>query len=469
MRFRRVELAGSAEIPAYHWRYQLLAARAQAADALDLPGPRNLAAALAGSRDEDRGNVRAALDRLAASYAQAGFADLADAKGIYAPPPAKTNGAGPPIQARVIARLLALVEQAGLAEREGTAWHFAESDPTPIELWREALARFPAHWPNLQLIARCGETLTAILRPSSVSQSDTAAGQDREALEALYDADPLFHGSVDAMAAMLRRAAEGLPEARLLRVLEVAGGGSELTGPLLAALPAGQTEYVFTDTDESAVARAEVRFAGFDFIVLRRPRPRPQPRRARLRSGPARHRHRRPQRRHDIAAQRRPRRNRDVAQARRLIAIADPASRRLPRPLSRCDPRSPGSDRNRLAERAARRRLRRRDLGRRRRRLDKRRHRRAQGRRSRRGASATDPVPHMGSVGRRKYRFRRFDRTARSARSTRRGGARVQSLRAARAEPLRDRAGRPRTPIPGCCSCSPRTAQTGFISSTCAV
>jgi phthiocerol/phenolphthiocerol synthesis type-I polyketide synthase C len=262
MRFRRFELATTAEISAYHWRSQLLAASEQIADATDLPSPQNWAATLDGDRDEDRARVRAALDRVAASYVQAAFADLADARGLYTPPRAKTNGAGPSTQARLIAKLLTLVEQAGLAERDGDSWRLADRKTAPIELWREALARFPANLPSLQLIARCGETLAAILRPNSSSHDDNAIGQDGEILEALYDADPLFHGPVEAIATMLRRAAQTLPETRLLRVLEVAGGSGGLTGPLLAALPAARTDYVFSDRDEGAVARAEARFAG---------------------------------------------------------------------------------------------------------------------------------------------------------------------------------------------------------------
>src|SRR5579864_136010 len=266
MRFRRVELAGVAEIPAYHWRYQLLAARDYAADAADLPSPSDLVAATTENRDGARNKARAVLDHLAASYARLAFAELADAKGTYTPPPAKTNGSGPSTQARIAARLLTLVEQAGLATHNGAGWRFAESDPAPIALWREALARWPAHLPSLQLIARCGESLTAFLSADGDSHDDEAPHQDGEVLEALYDADPLFLGPVEAMASMLRRASGAVPTTRLLRVLEVAGGSGGLSGPLLAALPAAQSEYVFSDPDEGAVARAAARFAGFDSL-----------------------------------------------------------------------------------------------------------------------------------------------------------------------------------------------------------
>nr|UXE44096.1 L-threonine 3-dehydrogenase [uncultured bacterium] len=259
MRFRRVELGGATEIPAYHWRYQLLGP-VSSADDNDLSSLQSLAEAVQGKQD-DRGPVRAAFDRVAAAYAQTAFAELADATGLYIPPAYKTNGAGPSPRARAIARLLALVEQAGMASRDGDGWRLAESDQTPIQLWCEALRRFPAHLPSLQLIARCGEKLATTLRGE-----DDATAQDSELLETLYDGDPLFYGPVEAMAAMLRQLSRSLPESRLLRVLEVHGGVGSFTSALLAALPAAQTDYLFTDRDDGAVARATSRFTGYNML-----------------------------------------------------------------------------------------------------------------------------------------------------------------------------------------------------------
>ncbi|HUI35250.1 MAG TPA: SDR family NAD(P)-dependent oxidoreductase [Stellaceae bacterium] len=263
MRFRRVALAGSAEIPAYHWRYQLVANADQSADASDLLNPQDLVAAIARDDSESRSEIRAALDRLAAAYAHAG---LADAEGIYSPPLAKTNGGGPSTQVRVIARLLALVERAGFATREGAGWRFTAGARPPVELWREALARWPVHLPSLQLIARCGESLTTVLGHDDASHDEDAVRQVGEVLEPLYDADPLFHGPAEVMAAMLRRLSQAVPKTRLLQVMEVAGGNGGLTGPLLAALPAAQLAYVFTDPDEGAVGRLAARFSGFSAL-----------------------------------------------------------------------------------------------------------------------------------------------------------------------------------------------------------
>ena len=143
MRFRRVELAGASEIPAYHWRYQLLGTAETVADAGDIPSPQILSAALADDADEDRGTVRAALNRIAASYARAALAELTDAEGVYIPAPAKSNGAGPSVQARVIARLLALAEQAGLATRGWGRLALCRKRPDPDRIVARGAGALP--------------------------------------------------------------------------------------------------------------------------------------------------------------------------------------------------------------------------------------------------------------------------------------------------------------------------------------
>ena len=221
MRFRRVELGVAGEIPAYHWAYQLRPSAAASHRADDLPGPMALAAlAIADGGDRD-GEVRDMLDRLAMAYARAALAEIIGASGAFILPAFKANGSTPP--ARAIARLLARLENAGMAERDGAAWRLADGDPaqTPAELWREAVARYPAHLPSLQLTARCGEALPAVLR----GEADAAPELGSDILAQLYDADPLFRGAAEAVARMLRQVRDALPDTRLLRVLAIGVSG----------------------------------------------------------------------------------------------------------------------------------------------------------------------------------------------------------------------------------------------------
>ena len=243
MRLRRVELGGASEIPAYHWAYQLRPSAAASHRADDLPGPMALAALAAadGGGGDRHGDVRDMLDRLAMAYARVALAEVIGAGGAFVPPAPKTNG---PAQPRAIATLLARLENAGMAERDGAAWRLAGGDPvqTPTELWREALARHPAHLPSLQLIARCGEALPAVLR----GEADAAPEAGSDILAQLYESDPLFHGPGEAVAHMLRQVGDALPDTRLLRVLAIGVSGG-LREALAAALPTERSECVFAE------------------------------------------------------------------------------------------------------------------------------------------------------------------------------------------------------------------------------
>ena len=231
MRFRRVELGGAGEIPAYHWAYQLRPSAAAFHRADDLPEPTALAAlAIADGGDRD-GDVHETLDRLASAYTRTALAEVIG-----------------PAQTRAIAGLLARLESAGMAERDGAAWRLAGGDPvqTPTELWRKALARHPAHLPSLQLIAGCGEALPAVLR----GEADAAPEAGSDILAQLYDADPLFRGRGEAVAGMLRQVCDALPDTRLLRVLAIGVGGG-LREALAAALPAERSECVLAEPGRS--------------------------------------------------------------------------------------------------------------------------------------------------------------------------------------------------------------------------
>ena len=262
LRFRRLELGASGDIPAYHWAYQLCPALA-AASAGDLPGPQALASSLAatkgGGEDTDHAAVRALLDRLAAGYGRTALAEIAGADGWYTPPSAKANGSAPPAGARAIARLLALLEGAGMASRNGSAWRLAGALPCrrPRQLWREALAA--TRHTCWCLVARCGEALPEALRRALEPHDDAAP--DGPVLDQLYDAIPTTPRP-RRWRRWLWQVCGGLPNTRLLRVLEVAGGSGGLTGALRRAALPPEREYVFTDPDDGMVVRAETRFAG---------------------------------------------------------------------------------------------------------------------------------------------------------------------------------------------------------------
>ena len=155
-----------------------------------------------------------------------------------------------------------------MAERDQAEWRLAEigSTASAEALWRQAIARYPAHLASLQLIARYGAALPGILR-SEIDPGDLVSGERGfDAVEQLYDSDPLFRRANNIAAEVVRRLYQMIPRIRPLSILEVGGGTGGLTAALLAAVPSDRVEYAFTDPSEAAVARAEARFAALSCL-----------------------------------------------------------------------------------------------------------------------------------------------------------------------------------------------------------
>ena len=265
LRLRRVAPGGSSEIPAYQWRYQLRPSALYAGGADDLPRPQTLAASLAitsGERERDK-ETRALLDRVAAAYVDRAL-ERALGRGRFAVSQLIAERRIAPQREHYLRKLLAFAEQAGVAEHDKGEWRLAEigSATAPESLWRRAIARCPAHLASLQLIARYGGALPKILRSESDPVDPASAESGFDAVEQLYDSDPMFRRANDLAAGVLLRLYKTIPCTRQLSILEIGGGTGGLTGALLGAAPPDRVEYVFTDPDEAAVARAESRFRG---------------------------------------------------------------------------------------------------------------------------------------------------------------------------------------------------------------
>ena len=150
--------------------------------------------------------------------------------------------------------------------RAGDGWTLAEGGAAPAELWREAVSRHPAHLAALQLVARWGEAIPAILRGESDPRALDAGEQGFDPIEQLYDSDPIFRDAKAAIAGVTRRLFDMIPATRPLRVLEIGGGTGWLAAAMLQEAARDRIDYVFTDPDAAAVGRAEARFTG---VVLR--------------------------------------------------------------------------------------------------------------------------------------------------------------------------------------------------------
>ena len=264
LRLRRVDLGGPSEIPAYEWRYQLRPSTLDDDSAEDLPDPQTLATPFrvtSDGRERDRETVMF-LDRVAAAYAAEALTSALGRRRFTVSKLIAEQRIAPE-QEHYLGRVLALAHQAGMAERDRAEWRLAEigSKASAECLWRDAIARYPAHLASLQLIARYGAALPRILRSEIDPVDLVSADRGFDAVEQLYDSDPLFRRANDVAAGILRRLYQIIPHPRPLSILEVGGGTGGLTAALLAAAPSDRVEYVFTDPSEAAIAHAEARFA----------------------------------------------------------------------------------------------------------------------------------------------------------------------------------------------------------------
>ncbi|GGU97460.1 type I polyketide synthase [Streptomyces albospinus] len=136
---------------------------------------------------------------------------------------------------------------------------------------RELLRRLTTEFPQASVESRLAisslrEVLTSDGRdPMEILVADGSLAD----AEQLYDTAVIlrFHNRVAQ--ALLRETVRVWPADRPLRVLEVGAGTGGTTAALLPLLPADRTQYVYTDVSPAFLARAERRFAAYDFVTYR--------------------------------------------------------------------------------------------------------------------------------------------------------------------------------------------------------
>jgi acyl transferase domain-containing protein/SAM-dependent methyltransferase len=173
---------------------------------------------------------------------------------------------------RLFERLLDMLREEGVLERLGSTWRVRahQALPEPVAMHAALTAGHPSWDAELKVLGRCGTALGAVLRgtqdPLPLLFPDGASSD----LERIYrdSASSRVHNAL--LAEAVAREIERRP-AGVVRVLEIGGGTGASTSSIVPRLPAGRTDYVFTDVSSFFVAQASRTFAqtsGFRARVL---------------------------------------------------------------------------------------------------------------------------------------------------------------------------------------------------------
>ena len=176
-----------------------------------------------------------------------------------------------PEHARLFARLLGLLGEAGLLSAAGKdSWQVikAELEDTPAAVAAAAASAGLDEAIAWVLLSRCGSALAEVLRGATPPLGLLFPEQGVGAAD-LYSAAPMSKLMNGLLAASVQRMVAGLPAGRRLRVLEVGAGTGGATSAVLPLLPAERTTYVYTDVSAGFFGAAERRFAAYPFVDYR--------------------------------------------------------------------------------------------------------------------------------------------------------------------------------------------------------
>ncbi|MET9414655.1 SDR family NAD(P)-dependent oxidoreductase [Streptomyces klenkii] len=172
------------------------------------------------------------------------------------------------VHRRLVKSMLSLMERHGLLEpADEGRWRLTAATLRAAELLRGLVANHPVFAAEAALFARRAQHLGAVLR--GTEDPLELLSTDGMVYEQFYDIAPVcrFHNRIAQ--AFVKHMVEEWPTGRPLRVLEVGAGTGGTTAALLPLLPPERTRYTYTDIAPTLLARAERRFAAYDFLTYR--------------------------------------------------------------------------------------------------------------------------------------------------------------------------------------------------------
>jgi acyl transferase domain-containing protein/acyl-CoA synthetase (AMP-forming)/AMP-acid ligase II/acyl carrier protein len=170
---------------------------------------------------------------------------------------------------RLLARLLEILTQDGMlrrvAENELEVCGFPENEE-PGPLLEDLLRRYPACSVELQILARCGENLSRVLRGEIEPLQILFPAESNASVEKIYQESPPARLINQMVRATVEQAINAWPSDRTIRVLEIGAGTGSTTSLLLPCLPPDRTDYVFSDLSQLFLLNGRRKFGAYPFI-----------------------------------------------------------------------------------------------------------------------------------------------------------------------------------------------------------
>lgn len=208
------------------------------------------------------------LDAIAAAFVSRALRALgADSEPFTPSRLAETAGVAPS-SLPLFHRLCEMLAEDGELEgcEEGLRMSPIPSLPDPEHIWRGFVSEYPEYLAEATLLGRAGMRLPERLTLNGDAPDFLLSDEAKTTLDHLTMDAPSYAAVNTVLVHMIREIAARWPGDRPLRVIEIGAGTGRISRRTFEELRDIRCEYVFTDADESALARARQELAGFPFV-----------------------------------------------------------------------------------------------------------------------------------------------------------------------------------------------------------
>ncbi|HEC44649.1 MAG TPA: SDR family NAD(P)-dependent oxidoreductase [Bacteroides sp.] len=169
---------------------------------------------------------------------------------------------------RLFYHIFKLLGNAGIVEGEGDDFRVIKTpDFRDLSAWlHEINSEYPQFQHETTLLARCGPEIAGVLT-GTVDPIQLIFPEDQWDLIVKYYVEGFaFKKYNDLAGSAVTELLNNIPDDQTLRILEIGAGTGGMTQAILPLLPAGKTEYYYTDLSHMFMLKAQQRFARYPFV-----------------------------------------------------------------------------------------------------------------------------------------------------------------------------------------------------------